>query len=55
MNTINNLGLQSASLEIDVTLARGLNYYTGAIFEVSAPNGVEMFLEPIFYRCLCHY
>jgi histidyl-tRNA synthetase len=42
VNTTNNLGLQSASLEIDVTLARGLNYYTGAIFEVSAPNGVEM-------------
>ena len=42
VNTIKNLGLQSASLEIDVTLARGLNYYTGAIFEVSAPNGVEM-------------
>ena len=42
VNTINNLGLQSASLEIDVTLARGLNYYTGAIFEVSAPNGVQM-------------
>ena len=41
-NTINELGLQSASLEIDVTLARGLNYYTGAIFEVSAPKGVEM-------------
>ena len=42
VNTIKNLGLQSASLEIDVTLARGLNYYTGAIFEVSAPSGVEM-------------
>ena len=42
VNTINNLGLQSATLDIDVTLARGLNYYTGAIFEVSAPNGVEM-------------
>ncbi|MDA9008271.1 histidine--tRNA ligase [Flavobacteriaceae bacterium] len=42
VNTINNLGLQSATLEIDVTLARGLNYYTGAIFEVSAPEGVEM-------------
>ena len=42
VNTINNLGLQSSSLEIDVTLARGLNYYTGAIFEVSAPNGLEM-------------
>lgn len=25
-----------ASLEIDLTLARGLNYYTGAILEVKA-------------------
>ena len=25
-----------------MTLARGLNYYTGAIFEVSAPEGVDM-------------
>ncbi|MDB4226575.1 histidine--tRNA ligase, partial [Flavobacteriaceae bacterium] len=41
-NTIHELGLQSAFLEIDVTLARGLNYYTGAIFEVSAPKGVEI-------------
>lgn len=36
------LGLQAASLQIDVTLARGLNYYTGAIFEVSAPAEVNM-------------
>jgi histidyl-tRNA synthetase len=42
VNTIESLGLQSASLVIDVTLARGLNYYTGAIFEVSAPEGVAM-------------
>lgn len=28
------LGLERAVLEFDVTLARGLNYYTGAIFEV---------------------
>ena len=27
---------------MDVTLARGLNYYTGAIFEVAAPQGVKM-------------
>ena len=27
---------------MDVTLARGLNYYTGAIFEVVAPKGVKM-------------
>ena len=39
---INELGLQSANLQLDVTLARGLNYYTGAIFEVSAPEGVKM-------------
>jgi histidyl-tRNA synthetase len=29
------LGLERAQLSFDVTLARGLNYYTGAIFEVS--------------------
>ena len=39
---IEEVGLQSAKLSIDVTLARGLNYYTGAIFEVSAPQGVQM-------------
>jgi len=42
INSVAALGLQSANLEIDVTLARGLNYYTGAIFEVSAPKGVKM-------------
>jgi len=36
--TINVLGLKKATFEFDVTLARGLNYYTGAIFEVSANN-----------------
>lgn len=36
------LGLQSCTLDIDVTLARGLNYYTGAILEVGAPEGVAM-------------
>lgn len=40
--TIESLGLESAVLEIDVTLARGLNYYTGAIFEVSASSEVNM-------------
>ena len=39
---IENLGLESAKLQLDVTLARGLNYYTGAIFEVAAPEGVDM-------------
>lgn len=35
------LGIDKANLELDVTLARGLNYYTGAIFEVKA-NNVQM-------------
>ncbi|WP_179006427.1 histidine--tRNA ligase [Winogradskyella forsetii] len=39
---ISNLKLKTATLQLDVTLARGLNYYTGAIFEVSAPEGVNM-------------
>ena len=42
IKAVEELGLQSANLTIDVTLARGLNYYTGAIFEVSAPEGVKM-------------
>ena len=36
-----DIGLKTATLELDVTLARGLNYYTGAIFEVKAV-GVQM-------------
>ncbi|PNQ72386.1 histidine--tRNA ligase [Hanstruepera neustonica] len=39
---ITEIGLETAQLKLDVTLARGLNYYTGAIFEVSAPDGVNM-------------
>ena len=39
---INDLGLQSTTLKLDITLARGLNYYTGAIFEVSAPDTVVL-------------
>ena len=39
---ISELGLATASLQLDVTLARGLNYYTGAIFEVAAPKAVQM-------------
>lgn len=39
---VTKLGLQKATLDLDVTLARGLNYYTGAIFEVTAPKGIEM-------------
>ena len=41
-NAFETLSLKSTLLEVDVTLARGLNYYTGAIFEVSPPEGVNM-------------
>ena len=34
-------GLENAQIDIDPTLARGLSYYTGAIFEVKA-NGVSI-------------
>tara|TARA_R110000868_G_scaffold99653_4_gene274200 strand:+ start:2950 stop:4320 length:1371 start_codon:yes stop_codon:yes gene_type:complete len=36
------LRLSTAVLDLDVTLARGLNYYTGAIFEVAPPKAVAM-------------
>ncbi len=42
IETVDALGLQTATLQIDVTLARGLNYYTGAIIEVAAPSEVDM-------------
>lgn len=35
LDTLDKLGLRNA-LELDLTLARGLNYYTGCIFEVKA-------------------
>lgn len=35
LNTLANLNLTN-QVELDLTLARGLNYYTGAIFEVKA-------------------
>jgi histidyl-tRNA synthetase len=41
-DNVSKLGLKKATLDLDVTLARGLNYYTGAIFEVAAPQGVAM-------------
>jgi histidyl-tRNA synthetase len=42
VTNVSALALKTASLAIDLTLARGLNYYTGAIFEVCAPNDVSM-------------
>ena len=41
LTQIKELGLQKGELVFDLTLARGLNYYTGAIFEVKA-HGVKM-------------
>jgi histidyl-tRNA synthetase len=41
-NQVTQLGLQFSNLDLDVTLARGLNYYTGAIFEVAPPKSVAM-------------
>lgn len=38
LNETKKLGVENAIVEFDVTLARGLNYYTGAIFEVKAHN-----------------
>lgn len=35
LKTLNGLNIKS-EIELDLTLARGLNYYTGAIFEVKA-------------------
>lgn len=37
--TVADFGLRNAVVELDITLARGLNYYTGAIFEVKANAG----------------
>jgi histidyl-tRNA synthetase len=41
LNYVSISKLQTANLELDITLARGLNYYTGAIFEVKT-NQVAM-------------
>jgi histidyl-tRNA synthetase len=42
LQSLDNTLLKTASIQIEVTLARGLNYYTGAIIEVGAPEGVQM-------------
>ena len=36
LNTLTNLGTLKNEIQLDLTLARGLSYYTGAIFEVKA-------------------
>lgn len=41
-DNVTALGLGQSVLDLDITLARGLNYYTGAIFEVAPPTSVSM-------------
>lgn len=41
LSYVENYKLENDHLELDMTLARGLSYYTGTIFEVKA-NGVKM-------------
>ena len=41
LQLVQQYGLENSRVEIDPTLARGLSYYTGAIFEVKA-NGVSI-------------
>ena len=41
-DNVMKLRLNKSILDLDVTLARGLNYYTGAIFEVAPPKAVAM-------------
>ncbi len=38
LSYFDKLGLRRGRLDFDITLARGLNYYTGAIFEVTVDN-----------------
>ncbi len=41
LRLVGQYGLTNPQLELDVTLARGLSYYTGAIFEIKA-NGISI-------------
>lgn len=38
LSYLNGLGAMHVDIELDLSLARGLNYYTGAIFEVKAKD-----------------
>jgi len=38
LKNVQEAGVKSAEIDFDITLARGLNYYTGSIYEVSAKN-----------------
>lgn len=41
-STPGSIGGSTPNIVVDFTLARGLNYYTGLIFEVKAPEGVQI-------------
>ncbi|MBM3414512.1 MAG: histidine--tRNA ligase [Bacteroidetes bacterium] len=41
-NLFNSLQAQGVTVQIDPTLARGLNYYTGVIFELQVPKTVKI-------------
>lgn len=41
-DAISEMPLKTTVLDLDVTLARGLDYYTGAILEVAAPESVKI-------------
>jgi len=38
LDKLKQTGVQTAEIKFDITLARGLNYYTGSIYEVSTKN-----------------
>lgn len=42
IRAVETLGLNSATLSLDVTLARGLHYYTGTIVEVVPPPDIQL-------------
>jgi len=39
LNNLHTIAIRHISVELDITLARGLNYYTGTIFEAKANAG----------------
>lgn len=39
LSNLNTINIQHIKVELDITLARGLNYYTGTIFEAKANAG----------------
>lgn len=40
--SLQHYDFKSITIDLDITLARGLNYYTGCIFEVASPDGISL-------------